>query len=170
GLTFLGKYWAIYLAVGMAITSLIGSGTRSFWRSPVPYLMGLSASLVVAPHVYCFVTDRSQATQDFMEASVLVAQPFGTALIASISYLSVSAAAVLAAPYVAHLRVTSNAELHERHYRHVAEQVLRLSNSDQSIAGTREIVQGLFFYLPEARPIALPSSTDSTALAAVRAN
>src|SRR5204862_7370441 len=72
--------------------------------------------------------------------------------------------------YVAHLRVTSNAELHERHYRHVAEEVLRLSNSDQSIAGTREIVQGLFFYLPEARPIALPSSTDSTALAAVRAN
>jgi 4-amino-4-deoxy-L-arabinose transferase-like glycosyltransferase len=267
GLTFLGKYWAIYLAVGMAITSLIGSGTRSFWRSPVPYLMGLSASLVVAPHVYWFVTDRSQATQDFMEASVLVAQPFGTALIGSISYLagsvayiavpllyliilrptraavadilwpadrdrqqahllfllplvlpalanmvfphrltplwtfpnwallpvvlfgsplitvhpvgaaraglvalSVSAAAVLAAPYVAHLRVTSNAELHERHYRHVAEEVLRLSNSDQSIAGTREIVQGLFFYLPEARPIALPSSTDSTALAAVRAN
>jgi 4-amino-4-deoxy-L-arabinose transferase-like glycosyltransferase len=266
GLTFLGKYWAIYLAAGMAITSLLGSGTGRFWRSPAPYLMGLSASLIVAPHVYWFVTDRGQATQDFMADSVMVAQPFGTALLGSISYLagsvayvavpllyliilqpskaavadilwprdkdrqqahllfllplvlpalanmvfphrltalwtfpdwallpvvlfgsplikiypvgaaraalvavSVSLTAVLAAPYVAYFRVTSKAEMHERHYRQVAEEILRLSKSPQSIAGTREIVQGLFFYLPEARPIQTRLLSDSTALAGVRA-
>ena len=266
GLAFLGKYWAIYLAAGMAITSLLGSGTRRFWRSPAPYLMGLSASLIVAPHVYWFITDCGQATQDFMADSVMVAQSFGTALLGSISYLagsvayvavpllyliilqpskaavadilwprdkdrqqaylffllplvlpalanmvfphrltalwtfpdwallpivlfgspliriypvgaaraglvalSVSAAAVLAAPYVAYFRVTSKAEMHERHYWQVAQEVLRLSNSPQSIAGTREIVQGLFFYLPQARPIQTRLLSDSAALSGVRA-
>ena len=95
GLTFLGKYWAIYLIAGMAITSFVGSGTGRFWRSAAPYLMGLSAAVVVAPHVYWFLTDRSQATQDFMATSVMTVQPFSIALFGSISYLAGSVAYII---------------------------------------------------------------------------
>jgi hypothetical protein len=268
GLTFLGKYWAIYLVVGMAITSLVGSGTARFWRSPAPYLMALSAAAVVAPHVYWFVTDRSQVTNNFMAASVMIAQPFGVALLGSMSYLagsvayivvpliffvflqptraaladilwpadrdrqqahllfllplvlpilanlafphrltalwtfpnwallpvvlfgsplitvypvdaaqaglvalSVSTAAVVASPYVAYLHAKSKLQLHEKHFRQVAGEISSLSHSAiPLIAGTKEIVQGLSFYLPKARLISIPAALDATALAGIRAS
>ena len=268
GLTFLGKYWAIYLVAGMAMTSLIGRGTGRFWRSAAPYLMAAGAAVVVTPHVYWFITDRSQATQDFMAASVMTSDPFGVVLLNSVSYvagsvayivvpliffvvlqpsraaladilwpadpdrqqahllfllplllpalanlafphrltslwtfpnwallpvvlfgspllgvhpvavaraglvaLSVSIAAVIASPLVAYVRIGPDKTLHEAHYRQVANEVSRLSRSSQPlIAGTREIIQGLAFYLPDARPAALPSPSDPTLLAAIRAS
>jgi len=266
-LAFLGKYWAIYLIAGMMIASFIGSGTRRFWRSPVPYLMAASAAIVVAPHLYWFATERSHDTREFMAASVMTNDPLGTALIRSISYLggaaayivvplmflavlrptraaladilwpadrdrqqahllfllplvlpalanlafphrltalwtfpnwallpvvlfgsplitvhpvavaraglvalAVSLAAVMASPYVAYLRLKSNPGAHEAHFRQVADEVARLSTpSVQLIAGTREIVQGLPFYLPQFHPIELPSRTDAAASAAITA-
>jgi hypothetical protein len=265
-LTFLGKYWGIYLVVGMTVTSLIGSGTARFWRSRAPFLMALSATAAVAPHVLWFVTERSQATRDFMGSSVMIAQPFGIALLGSLSYLagstayvvmpliffillqptraalsdilwpadrnrqqahllfilplilpplanlvfphrltalwtfpnwallpvilfgsplitvhpagaaraglvalSVAAAAVLVSPYVAYFQANSTLRLDERHFRQVAGEVMRLSHSPL-IAGTKEIVQGLSFYLPKAMPISVPSSSDAAALVAIRAS
>ena len=267
-LAFLGKYWAIYLIAGMMIASFIGSGTRRFWHSPAPYLMAASAAIVVAPHLYWFVTEHSHATRDFMAASVMTSDPFGTALGRSISYLggavayivvpliflavlqpgraaladmlwpadrdrqqahllfllplvlpalanlafphrltalwtfpnwallpvvlfgsplitvypvgvaraglvalAVSLAAVTASPYVAYFRLKPNPVAHEAHFRQVADEVTRLSTrSVQLIAGTREIVQGLSFYLPQSHPIAIPSPTDAAASVAMGRN
>jgi 4-amino-4-deoxy-L-arabinose transferase-like glycosyltransferase len=56
GFAFLAKYWAVYLALGIAVASLVGPGTARFWRSPVPYLMAVSATVVFAPYlVYSFL-------------------------------------------------------------------------------------------------------------------
>lgn len=257
-LTFLGKYWGIYLIAGMAAASLIGSGTRKFWRSPVPYLMASSAALVVAPHVYWFLTEHSHETEDFMASSVMTADSFGMALVRSASYLggavayvvipliflgilrpskaalaellwpadadrqqahllfaiplvlpalanlvfphrltslwtfpnwtllpivlfgspriviypiavaravlmafAVSLSAVIASPYVAYTRLQYNRKSHEAHFREVAADVSRLFGQPiYFISGSREIVQGLPFYLPEARPLTSYSSLD----------
>lgn len=86
-LSFMGKYWAIFLIAGMAIASLIGSGTRRFWRSPAPYLMAASAAIVVAPHLYWFATERAHDAREFMTESVMTNDSIGTALVRSISYL-----------------------------------------------------------------------------------
>jgi hypothetical protein len=258
-LTFMGKYWAIYLIAGMAIASLIGSGTRRFWRSSAPYLMAASAAIVVAPHLYWFAAERAHDTREFMAASVMTNDSTGKAFVRSISYLcgavayivvpliflavlrpgraaladilwpadrdrqqvhllfllplvlpalanlafphrltalwtfpnwallpvvlfgsplitvhpvavaraglvalAVSVAAVMASPYVAYLRLTSNTEAHEAHFRQVAGEVARLSpSSRQQIAGTREIVQGVYFYLPQSHPAEIPSPADA---------
>ncbi len=75
---FLGKYWAIYLLAGMASAAVCGTGTRRFWRSPAPYLMALSAVIVVAPHVYWYVSQIGGTNYAFMRDSVMTADPFGT--------------------------------------------------------------------------------------------
>jgi len=260
-LSFLGKYWTIYLIAGMAIASLIGSGTKRFWRSPAPYLMAASAAIVVAPHLYWFAVERAHDTREFMAASVMTNDSIGTAFVRSVSYLggavayivvplifltvlrpgraaladmlwpadrdrqqahllfllplvlpaianlafphrltalwtfpnwallpvvlfgsplltvhpvavaraglvalAVSIAAVVASPYVAYRHLTSNPEAHEAHFRQVASEVARLSpSSRQQIAGTREIVQGLYFYLPQSRPAEIPSPANAAA-------
>ena len=87
GLTFLGKYWAIYLVAGIAIASIVGPETGRFWRSPAPYLIGLSAAIVIAPHAYWFLTDHSNVARSFVSVNVMTPDPPGAALKRSISYL-----------------------------------------------------------------------------------
>ena len=93
GLAFLGKYWTVYLLAGMAAASLAGAGTKRFWRSPAPYLMALGAVLVVAPHLYWFVTQRGGETDGFL-AGVMNADSFVASLAKSGSYLLGAAAYV----------------------------------------------------------------------------
>jgi 4-amino-4-deoxy-L-arabinose transferase-like glycosyltransferase len=50
--TMLGKYWAIFLFAGMAAASIVGPGTKRFWRSPAPYVMAASSIVVIAPHIW----------------------------------------------------------------------------------------------------------------------
>jgi 4-amino-4-deoxy-L-arabinose transferase-like glycosyltransferase len=50
--TMLGKYWAIFLFAGMAVASIVGPGTKRFWRSPAPYVMAAAAIVVIAPHIW----------------------------------------------------------------------------------------------------------------------
>ena len=83
----LGKYWAVYLFAGMAVAALVGDGTRRFWRSPAPYLMAAGAAVVIAPHLYWFVTHAGGADYAFIRQSVMTADSFGTALENSASYL-----------------------------------------------------------------------------------
>jgi 4-amino-4-deoxy-L-arabinose transferase-like glycosyltransferase len=61
-LTMLGKYWAVFLFAGMAVAALVGPGTRRFWRSPAPYLMAVGAAIVLTPHVWWVLHDRSSLT------------------------------------------------------------------------------------------------------------
>jgi len=84
-LTMLGKYWAIFLFVGMAAAALIGPGTRRFWRSPAPYVMAIGAAIVVAPHVWWLAT-QSGASVQFAE-SVINPVSLGAALAKSANYV-----------------------------------------------------------------------------------
>jgi len=84
---FLGKYWAIYLVAGMAAAAVCGAGTRRFWRSPAPYVMALSAAVVVAPHLYWYLSQTGGTNYAFMRDSVMTGDPFGTVLAKSAYYL-----------------------------------------------------------------------------------
>lgn len=95
-LTVFGKYWALFLVAGMAIAALVGAGTRRFWRSPAPYVMALGAAVVVAPHVWWFVSERGGTSYTFMRDTVVVSQSFGAALLRSARYLINSVAYAIA--------------------------------------------------------------------------
>ena len=84
---FLGKYWAIYLLAGMTAAAVCGAGTRRFWRSPAPYLMALSAAIVVAPHLYWYVSQIGGTNYAFMRDSVMTNDPFGTVALKSAYYM-----------------------------------------------------------------------------------
>jgi hypothetical protein len=97
GLTFLGKYWAIYLIVAMAVASLVGAGTRRFWRSPAPYLMAAAAAIVIAPHLYWFVSERGAANYAFIRDGVMSKDSLDAAAYRSMYYL-LGASAYAAVP------------------------------------------------------------------------
>jgi len=83
----LGKYWAVYLFAGMALASVVGAGTRRFWRSPSPYLMAAGAIVVIAPHLYWYAAQDGGSNYAFVRDSVMTADSFGTALARSVYYL-----------------------------------------------------------------------------------
>jgi 4-amino-4-deoxy-L-arabinose transferase-like glycosyltransferase len=87
GLTFLGKYWGVYLIAGIAVASLTGEDVRRFWRSGGPFLMAGATLIILAPHIHWLLTERDHATENFMVTSVMVSASFGTALKTSAFYL-----------------------------------------------------------------------------------
>ncbi len=95
----LGKYWSVYLFAGMAVASVVGAGTRRFWRSPSPYVMALGAAVVIAPHLYWYVTQSGGTDYAFLRQSVMTTDTFATALIRSANYL-LGAIAYAAGPLV----------------------------------------------------------------------
>jgi len=96
--TVLGKYWAVFLLAGMAVASMMGPGTRRFWRSPAPYVMAAGAALVIAPHVWWLMSDRGGASIQFAE-SVINHASFGAASINSANYI-IGAVAYIAGPLI----------------------------------------------------------------------
>ncbi len=96
--TVLGKYWAVFLLAGMAVASMMGPGTRRFWRSPAPYVMAAGAALVITPHVWWLISDRGGASIQFAE-SVISHASFGTALTKSAYYI-LGAVAYMAGPLI----------------------------------------------------------------------
>jgi 4-amino-4-deoxy-L-arabinose transferase-like glycosyltransferase len=94
-LTFLGKYWAIHLLAGMAVASVTGAGTKVFWRSPAPYVMGACALLVAAPHLHWYLTGQSGDNFAFVTETVLTADSLPQALMRSARYLAGSIAYVV---------------------------------------------------------------------------
>lgn len=85
--SMLGKYWTVYLFAGMAVAAVTGPGARRFWRSPAPYVMALGALLVIAPHLYWYVTQSGGTDYAFLRQSVMTTDSFGTALGKSAAYL-----------------------------------------------------------------------------------
>lgn len=83
----LSKYWSVYLMAGMAAASFVGGGTGRFWRSAAPYVMALGAAIVIAPHVYWFVTQRGGDFSVFFQLTVMASKSFGEALGRSGRYL-----------------------------------------------------------------------------------
>jgi 4-amino-4-deoxy-L-arabinose transferase-like glycosyltransferase len=98
-LTVLGKYWALFLVAGMAVASVVGPGARRFWRSPAPYVMAAGAAIVIAPHVWWFVSERGGTSYTFMRDTVVITQSFGAALARSLRYL-INAAAYAVIPII----------------------------------------------------------------------
>jgi 4-amino-4-deoxy-L-arabinose transferase-like glycosyltransferase len=97
-LAMLGKYWAVYLFVGMGAASLVGDARR-FWRSPAPYLMALGAAVTIAPHLYWYAAHAGGTDYAFIRNSVMTSDPFVTALGKSLSYL-LGAVAYVAGPLI----------------------------------------------------------------------
>jgi hypothetical protein len=91
GLAFLGKFWAVYLMAGMAVASLVGRGTKRFWRSLAPYCMAGGAAIVIAPW---FVIARNGNTLAFAR-DVMTTDSFGKALAHTGSYLGGSVGYVI---------------------------------------------------------------------------
>ncbi len=83
----LGKYWAVYLFAGMAAAALVGAGTRRFWRSSSPYVMAAGAAVVIAPHLYWYVSHAGGADYAFVRDSVMTGDSFAAALGKSVYYL-----------------------------------------------------------------------------------
>ncbi len=69
-LTFLGKYWGVYLLAGMAAASVVGAGVRRFWTSKAPYIMAIAALVVALPHLDWLLTQRDHDTDVFLAQSV----------------------------------------------------------------------------------------------------
>src|SRR5580658_6690995 len=86
-LTMLGKYWAIYLFAGMAVAAVAGADARRFWRSPAPYLMAVGVAVVIAPHLYWYVSQTGGSNYEFMRESVTNQASFGATLAGSLRYL-----------------------------------------------------------------------------------
>jgi 4-amino-4-deoxy-L-arabinose transferase-like glycosyltransferase len=109
-LAVLGKYWAVFLLAGMAVASVIGVGTRRFWRSPAPYVMAAGAAIVIAPHAIWFVTEPGGASYAFVRTNVMAAESFGAALAGSAYYLlGIAAYAIGPLLFLAALRPTRSA-------------------------------------------------------------
>ena len=66
GLAFLGKYWSIYLVMGVGAASLVGPNVSGYWRSSAPYATGVIAALVVAPHLYWLATGHHDALDQYV--------------------------------------------------------------------------------------------------------
>jgi 4-amino-4-deoxy-L-arabinose transferase-like glycosyltransferase len=86
-LAVLGKYWALFLLVGMALASVVGADTRRFWRSAAPYVMAAGAAIVLAPHLIWFAVERGGANYAFLRDNVMATDSFATALAKSGYYL-----------------------------------------------------------------------------------
>ena len=266
GLTFLGKYWGVYLIAGIAVASIAGEDVRRFWRSGTPFIMAAAALGVIAPHIHWLLTEHNHATENFMARSVLVSVPFGTAFKTSAYYLvgtagyivvplifftilrpdratmrdtiwpsdpgrrqallllvvplilpavanlawshrltsiwtfpnwallpvvlfgsprlnvtviaaarscvaalAISLLAVVASPLVAREHLNPRRTAHNAHYRQLAEEIMRLASSPAVlIAGSEQAVQGLFYYLPGARPLSDPPDERSAPPIAAR--
>jgi hypothetical protein len=264
GLTFLGKYWGVYLIAGIAIASLTGEDVRRFWRSGGPLLMAGAALIVLAPHIHWLLTEHDHATENFMVTSVMVSAPFGAALktsafylggvvgyivmplvffavlmpdraslrdtvwpadpgrrqallllviplvlpaLANLAYphrltsvwafpnwallpvvlfgsprlgvttlaaaracmtaLAVSLVAVMVSPLVARAHLDPSRTANNAHYRQIATEIVHLANSPAVlIGGSEEIVQGLFYYLPAAKPMNAPPMDGTKSFAA----
>jgi len=82
--TLLGKYWAVFLLAGMAAASLVGPGTKRFWRSPAPYAMAAGAFIAIAPHVWWTLSNA--ASLQFAQ-SVINYTPFAETLKNSAFYV-----------------------------------------------------------------------------------
>jgi hypothetical protein len=83
--SMLGKYWSIFLLLGLGLAALIDRRRGDYFRSSAPYLTIAAGALVMAPHVvWLFQHDFAPMRY---AATVHAAKPVGEALMSSLGYL-----------------------------------------------------------------------------------
>lgn len=86
GLTFLGKYWGVYLIGGIVVASSIGQDVRRFYKCGAPFLMAAATLAVLSPHIYWLLTEHNLA-EEYLATTVLKPVSFTAALKTSLLYL-----------------------------------------------------------------------------------
>jgi hypothetical protein len=92
-----GKYWSVFLILGLGVAALVDSRRAAYFRSPAPWMTIAAGALALAPHVAWLIES------DFMALSYPIfahaAASFAASLLAAVRYLAGSAGYV-AAPLV----------------------------------------------------------------------
>lgn len=95
----LGKYWSIFLLLGLGIAALLDPRRGAYFRSSAPYLTALTGGLLVAPHVAWI------AANDFAPfryaTGIHSGKSFGTAALSALGYLGGSLAYAAASAIIA---------------------------------------------------------------------
>jgi 4-amino-4-deoxy-L-arabinose transferase-like glycosyltransferase len=97
--SMLTKYWSVFLLLAMGITVLADPRIKAYFRSPAPYLVILTTTLLLAPHIWWlvahdfppmrWVTQRRTATslRDWLEGfGGFTFSPLAYAIVALILY------------------------------------------------------------------------------------
>lgn len=82
----LGKYWSVFLLLGLGVAALIDRRRGTYFHSAAPYLTIAAGALVLAPHLVWLV--QSDFAPIRYATTLHGAKPFGDALYASLGYLA----------------------------------------------------------------------------------
>jgi hypothetical protein len=92
GGAMLGKYWSVFLLLGLGIAALIDKRRAAYFRSPAPWITIAVGLVVMAPHLYWLVENH------FAPFSYAIGihgeKPFGGTLLSVAGYLGGSVAYV----------------------------------------------------------------------------
>jgi 4-amino-4-deoxy-L-arabinose transferase-like glycosyltransferase len=92
GVAMLGKYWSVFLLLGLGIAALIDKRRVEYFRSPAPWITIVVGLIVLAPHIYWLVQNHFAP---FTYAMYIHGEkPFGGTLISVAGYLGGSVAYV----------------------------------------------------------------------------
>ena len=86
GAAMLGKYWSIFLLIGLALAALLDPRRGGYFRSPAPYLTVAAGAIVFAPHVvWLFANDFPPFAYAFSQHE---ADGFGPTALSVLGYLA----------------------------------------------------------------------------------
>jgi 4-amino-4-deoxy-L-arabinose transferase-like glycosyltransferase len=92
GGAMLGKYWSVFLLLGLGIAALIDKRRAAYFRSPTPWVTIIVGLIVVAPHLYWLVQNRFAPFSYAID--IHGEKPFGGTLLSVAGYLGGSVAYV----------------------------------------------------------------------------
>lgn len=82
----LGKYWSIFLLVGLIIAALVGRRRSKYFRSAAPWITVMVGAALIAPHVI-WLAEHDFSTFKYASA-VHEAKSFGATVVAALGYLA----------------------------------------------------------------------------------
>jgi 4-amino-4-deoxy-L-arabinose transferase-like glycosyltransferase len=81
----LGKYWSVFLLIGLGVAALLDRRRGDYFRSAAPWLTVVAGALVLAPHLLWLVQNDFAPIR--YATTLHGAKPFGDALYASLGYV-----------------------------------------------------------------------------------
>ncbi|HEY2755988.1 MAG TPA: glycosyltransferase family 39 protein [Pseudolabrys sp.] len=92
GLAMLGKYWSVFLLVGLVVAALIDKRRAAYFRSAAPWVTILVGLAVISPHIYWLV--QNHFAPFTYALNIHGEKPFGGTLLSVAGYLGGSVAYV----------------------------------------------------------------------------